>query len=154
MPRSRSLAELIQQNRSSQTLTNPSIAANGPGFATSQAQGSGSQTSSGGGGSSAGLAALSGAVKGATAGTGAAAGAAESLGIGSLLSLFCWVAAEYYPRNSDDWYRCRNWVLTHGFIFDIYCVYGERFAGFLHRHPLARWLFTPVVRWAHKRGTL
>ena len=71
----------------------------------------------------------------------------------ALASLFCWVAAEYYPRGSDDWTRCRNWVLSHPRLTHWYTKNGEQFAGFLNRHPLAHRLFQPVVKFVRSRGT-
>jgi hypothetical protein len=66
----------------------------------------------------------------------------------------CWVAAEYYPMGSDDWFRCRNWVLERPRLTKVYIKHGERFARFLNRHPVAHWLFRPVVEHAHRRGEL
>lgn len=66
----------------------------------------------------------------------------------------CWVAAEYYPRGSDDWFRCRNWVLTHPRLVDVYVRHGEWLAGQIHQRVWLRWLFRPLVSWAHRRGSL
>jgi len=177
MARSRSLAELIEQNRSSAFQAGQTI---GAGFAQAESspQGGGVQSAPGGGGGltqtletagqiaalaeagSAGAAAAGAAGAGAAAGgaaagaagAGAASGAAGAAGaaegIGGLLALFCWVAAEYYPRGSESWFRCRDWVLAHPRITHWYEKHGRTFASFLRTHPVCRFLFWPIVLWA------
>lgn len=145
MPRSRSLAELIQQNRSIQASPDST----GEGIISAP-----EARAQGGGGSDATIEA------GTAAGVGSGAGEGGSkVGgalLGGLLKMFmgCWVAAEYYPRGSDDWLRCRNWVLHHPWLARLYYKHGERFASFLHSHPLAHRLFQPVVEMANRRGRM
>ena len=92
----------------------------------------------------------------AAAGAGAAGAAGGAAGlieaIGPLAAIFCWVAAEYYPRGTFNWFCCRNWVLSHPRLTKVYAKHGETFALFLRTHPVAHWLFTPVVRYARYRG--
>ena len=147
MPRSRSLAELVEQNRSNVSTSVPVGALGSPNIPTSQAaaaQASGeSGSGSGGGGKAlaAGVEALKG---GATAGkaAGAAAGATEAGGILKLLGMFCWVAAEYYPRGTIEWFRIRNWVLDHPHFAHWYCEHGEWLASQIHRRAWLRALIT------------
>ena len=130
---SRSLSELNHQNRSD----NPSITATGKGFATGQAIGA-PPAAAGGEDESA----LGGAVKGAVVGE----------GLSSLLTAFCWVAAEYYPRGSSDWHRCRNWVLARPRLTQWYMNHGPRLAAEIHNRHWLKELIRPIVKWAHFRG--
>jgi hypothetical protein len=114
----------------------------------------------GGGGGAAGLASGAGAAAGGGAAAGAGAGAAAGGAAGGAaaggapawLAIFCWVAAEYYPRHSVEWVRCRKWVLSHPLLTKVYAKHGETFALFLRTHPVAYWLFRPMVAFARRRG--
>jgi hypothetical protein len=154
--RSRSLADLAGGNRSEreEEIVRGNLADR------SQASGSGAQASTGGvvgeAATKMALDAVTGsaaaAAPAAGAGAGAAAGATEGAGVLKILGLLCWVAAEYYPRDSLDWTRCRNWVLSHPLLTKVYSKHGEKFAGFLRSHPRAHRLFGPVVEYARRQG--
>jgi hypothetical protein len=133
MSRSRSLAELVEQNRSSQPT---SLATAATAVGTSESKPGGSDPGR------------------PDAGSGPAAQAVKAEIASSLLAAFCWVAAEYYPRGSFNWYCCRSWVLQYPRLTKVYAKHGETFARFLRTHPVCRWLFTPVVRYACRRGEM
>jgi hypothetical protein len=156
MPRSRSLSELVEANRSVGPVDAAQARQASTSFASSQVQAKAPGGGSGGSGQGKEMmaAAVDALDDGGTAGVAAkAAGAASKVGgILKIIAAFCWVAAEYYPRGSADWFRCRNWVLEHPRLTRWYAKNGESFAGFLRTHPTCHKLFRPVVLWAHRKG--
>jgi len=140
MAKARSHAEEERENRSSLITPAPTSTAAAPtvgatSFAQSRAvhKSDGSAKSSGGSGESL---------------------EEKKLRVAAIASAFCWVAAEYYPRDTMDWRRCRAWVLTHPRLTDWYAENGEEFAKFLRTHPICWFLFHPVVLFARLRGRL
>lgn len=162
MPRSRSLSELIEQNRAATMMANAGVSSD-MALAASQAATASLPAQGGGVGAKLGQDAAGQALKAglasSAAGEGFGAGAMAGLegsalgeGIAGLLAMFCWVAAEYYPRNSGDWLRCRNWVLSHPLLTKVYITHGPWLAAQIRLRRWLRVLVRPLVLWARWRG--
>jgi hypothetical protein len=89
---------------------------------------------------------------------GAAAGGAEA--ISGLLSLFCWAAAIYFPRDSQDWQDARDWIASGwdddpvGLAFrDWYVDNGEALASRLEEDELFRVVLYPFFEWCRSEGS-
>jgi len=62
----------------------------------------------------------------------------------------CWVAREVYGIDNPDWLRFRHWMLNIGpkWFRKLYLKHGEKFAGWLKRHPRFK---GPIRRWMDSR---
>lgn len=58
-------------------------------------------------------------------------------GVGSVMSMFCWVAREVYGEDNPQWLVFREWMMWEApkWFFNLYLTFGERFAKFIKGKP-------------------
>lgn len=62
----------------------------------------------------------------------------------------CWVAREVFGADDPRWLQFREWLMMHSptWFLQLYVKHGERFAGWLKRHP---WAKPPIRAWMKSR---
>ena len=69
---------------------------------------------------------------------------------GGVAMAACWVAREVYGEDNPKWQQFRAWLLAEapGWLRGLYLARGERFAGWVRRHPWVK----PALRWGMDRA--